>query len=146
MTGNQRRQRTLVNEVRSVQERVEGFEAHNPYLNFRYRDPETNFNRRSVKGVVARVIKLKDRSTSMALETAAGGRVKIKNIYVKSKLYMFTLGYFCYSFTMSLWTMIKRARSYCSEETSKIEQHLYLSTRFRPAKSAPTSSNLHRTW
>lgn len=75
MTGNQQRQRVLLNEVRSVRERVESFEAQNPYLNFRYRDPETNFNRKSVKGVVARQIKLKDRGNSTAIETAAGGKV-----------------------------------------------------------------------
>lgn len=81
MTQNQQRQRILLNEVRSVRERVESFEAQNPYLNFRYRDPETNFNRRSVKGIVARQIKLKDRANSTAIETAAGGKVSYLNAY-----------------------------------------------------------------
>lgn len=37
-------------------------------VDFTYRDPEKNFDRSKVKGVVARLIKVKDCSTMTALE------------------------------------------------------------------------------
>lgn len=65
----------LLNEIRTLQEKVERFRANYSHTNFQYRDPETNFNRRSVHGVVCRLFKLKDNTAATALETAAGGRV-----------------------------------------------------------------------
>ncbi|KAF8664917.1 hypothetical protein HU200_054234 [Digitaria exilis] len=44
-------------------------------VHFNYRDPERNFDRSKVKGVVARLIRIKDSSTATALEVAAGGRL-----------------------------------------------------------------------
>ncbi|XP_066310411.1 structural maintenance of chromosomes protein 2-1-like [Miscanthus floridulus] len=44
-------------------------------VHFSYRDPERNFDRSKVKGVVARLIRIKDSSTATALEVAAGGRL-----------------------------------------------------------------------
>ncbi|KAF5270320.1 hypothetical protein FQR65_LT05508 [Abscondita terminalis] len=76
----QRRRQELRNEIRTLQEKVDRFQGHNQYTNFQYRDPETNFNRRSVHGVVCRLIKLKDRETGIAMETAAGG--KLYNVVV----------------------------------------------------------------
>lgn len=44
-------------------------------LNFQYRDPEPNFQRSRVKGVIARLIQVKDMATATALEVAAGGKM-----------------------------------------------------------------------
>ncbi|CAH1965904.1 unnamed protein product [Acanthoscelides obtectus] len=69
------KRRTLNNELRNQRERVDNFYARRPYMNFQYTDPEPNFNRKSVKGVVARLINVVDKNASLALETAAGGRL-----------------------------------------------------------------------
>lgn len=50
---------------------------------FNYRDPITNFDRSTVKGVVARLITVKDKSTMTALEVAAGG--KLFNVVVDTE-------------------------------------------------------------
>lgn len=50
------------------------------YLQFKYSDPKPNFDRRKVKGVVAKLIRLKDNKFATALEIAAGG--KIANVIV----------------------------------------------------------------
>ncbi|RCV28634.1 hypothetical protein SETIT_5G419000v2 [Setaria italica] len=44
-------------------------------LHFSYRDPERDFDRSKVKGVVARLIRIKDSSAATALEVTAGGRL-----------------------------------------------------------------------
>ncbi|KAL3287448.1 hypothetical protein HHI36_001919 [Cryptolaemus montrouzieri] len=75
MNELQSRSRGLNNEIHQIKERVDNFEAHRPYTSCRYRDPETNFNRKSVHGVVCRLIEIPDSSTCRALETAAGGRL-----------------------------------------------------------------------
>lgn len=75
MRDLQERKRSVIRENRGLKERIENFEAHKPYTQFGYRDPETNFDRRKVFGVICRLLKLKNRETAVALETAAGGRV-----------------------------------------------------------------------
>ncbi|CAN0891551.1 Structural maintenance of chromosomes protein 2-1 [Linum grandiflorum] len=52
-------------------------------VQFSYRDPAKNFDRNKVKGVVAKLIKVKDRSTMTALEVTAGG--KLFNVVVDSE-------------------------------------------------------------
>ncbi|KAK8961144.1 Structural maintenance of chromosomes protein 2-1 [Platanthera guangdongensis] len=52
-------------------------------VQFNYRDPITNFDRSTVKGVVARLITVKDKSTMTALEVAAGG--KLFNVVVDTE-------------------------------------------------------------
>ncbi|KAK3001356.1 hypothetical protein RJ639_021135 [Escallonia herrerae] len=52
-------------------------------VDFTYRDPVKNFDRSRVKGVVAKLIKVKDSSTMTALEVAAGG--KLFNIVVDTE-------------------------------------------------------------
>ncbi|XP_020113551.1 structural maintenance of chromosomes protein 2-1-like isoform X1 [Ananas comosus] len=52
-------------------------------VHFTYRDPVKNFDRSKVKGVVARLIKVKDSSTATALEVAAGG--KLYNVVVDTE-------------------------------------------------------------
>ena len=44
-------------------------------LNFEYKDPHKNFDRSRVKGLVAKLVQVKDPSHSTALEVAAGGRL-----------------------------------------------------------------------
>jgi hypothetical protein len=44
-------------------------------LNFQYRDPEHNFKRSAVKGVVCKLFKLKEKCAATALEIAGGGKV-----------------------------------------------------------------------
>lgn len=62
-------------EIHRIRERLDNFEAHRPYSQFKYRDPETNFNRNRVNGVVCRLIQVTDPKACTALETAAGGRL-----------------------------------------------------------------------
>lgn len=63
-------------EIHRIRERIDNFEAHRPYSSFKYRDPETNFNRNRVFGGVCRLIQVNDNTVCTALETAAGGRVR----------------------------------------------------------------------
>lgn len=46
------------------------------YLQFKYTDPKPNFDRKRVKGVVAKLFKLKDNKYATAIEVAAGAKVK----------------------------------------------------------------------
>lgn len=46
-----------------------------PQFNFDYKDPEPNFDRSRVKGLVCNLFKVKDARFATALETAAGGKV-----------------------------------------------------------------------
>ncbi len=46
-----------------------------PQLNFEYQDPQHNFDRSRVKGLVCNLFKIKDPKFATALEVAAGGRV-----------------------------------------------------------------------
>ncbi|KAF3508686.1 hypothetical protein F2Q69_00007803 [Brassica cretica] len=52
-------------------------------VQFTYRDPVKNFDRSKVKGVVAKLIKVNDRSSMIALEVTAGG--KLFNIVVDTE-------------------------------------------------------------
>lgn len=75
--------RTLSKEVTKLQERLETLEARFPELQFEYRDPEKNFDRRKVSGLVCKLIKVKDVKTATALEVAAGG--KLYNVVVDTE-------------------------------------------------------------
>ena len=44
-------------------------------VDFQYRDPERNFDRSRVKGVVARLVRVADPAAATALEVAAGGKL-----------------------------------------------------------------------
>lgn len=55
--------------------------ARYPQLCFNYKDPERNFDHSSVKGLVCKLIKLRDASTATALEVTAGGKVKRKYLH-----------------------------------------------------------------
>ncbi|XP_022781443.1 structural maintenance of chromosomes protein 2-like [Stylophora pistillata] len=65
-------------EVSALRTKVETLEAKFPNLQFEYRDPETGFDRRQVKGLVAQLIQVKDVSTATGLEVSAGGKVRFE--------------------------------------------------------------------
>ncbi|XP_019093594.1 PREDICTED: structural maintenance of chromosomes protein 2-1-like [Camelina sativa] len=69
--------------VQRLEDKVRGLSAQLANVQFTYRDPERNFDRSKVKGVVAKLIKVKDRSSMTALEVTAGG--KLYNVVVDSE-------------------------------------------------------------
>lgn len=44
-------------------------------MDFQYKDPERGFDRAAVKGVVAKLVRVKDPTTATGLEVAAGGKL-----------------------------------------------------------------------
>lgn len=46
-----------------------------PQLCFNYKEPERNFDHSTVKGLVAKLVGLRDSKTATALEVVAGGKV-----------------------------------------------------------------------
>ncbi|XP_050294064.1 structural maintenance of chromosomes protein 2 [Anthonomus grandis grandis] len=80
MSELQNMRRTIQQATRSMRDRVDNFEASKPYTSFKYRDPEPNFNKSGVKGVVCKLFKCKDTTYATALETAAGA--KLYNVVV----------------------------------------------------------------
>lgn len=52
-----------------------------PQLQFDYKDPEKNFDRSKVHGLVCKLIKIKDVKMATALEVSAGGKVRVKNCH-----------------------------------------------------------------
>ena len=54
--------------VQNLKDRVRKLSGELANVHFSYRDPERNFDRSKVKGVVARLIRIKDSSAATALE------------------------------------------------------------------------------
>jgi hypothetical protein len=54
--------------VQKLNDKVRALTGELGNVHFNYRDPVKNFDRSKVKGVVARLIKIKDSSTATALE------------------------------------------------------------------------------
>lgn len=54
--------------VQKLKDETRDLSAQLANVQFMYRDPERNFDRSKVKGVVAKLIKVKDSSTMTALE------------------------------------------------------------------------------
>ncbi|KAG5562415.1 hypothetical protein RHGRI_005224 [Rhododendron griersonianum] len=69
--------------VQKFKDEIQILSAQLASVDFTYRDPVKNFDRSKVKGVVAKLIKVKDSSTLTALEVAAGG--KMFNVVVDTK-------------------------------------------------------------
>nr|TKR86006.1 hypothetical protein D5086_0000242860 [Populus alba] len=69
--------------VQKLKDEIRELSAQLSNLQFTYRDPVRNFDRSKVKGVVAKLIKVKDRSTMTALEVTAGG--KLFNVVVDTE-------------------------------------------------------------
>ena len=53
-----------------------------PQLRFDYTDPEKNFDRRRVHGLVCKLVQVKDTANATALEVTAGGKVSPHNLEV----------------------------------------------------------------
>lgn len=69
------RRRQLSRDISRLKETEEALLARFPNLRFAYRDPEKNWNRNCVKGLVASLISVKDSSATTALELVAGDRL-----------------------------------------------------------------------
>lgn len=71
----QAEKKRLVKEVEHLAEKIDVALSKFPNLTFDYVDPEKNFNRQKVHGLVCKLIKIKDPATATALEITAGGRL-----------------------------------------------------------------------
>ncbi|KAE9617320.1 hypothetical protein Lal_00034727 [Lupinus albus] len=69
--------------VQKWKDEIRNVSAYLANVEFTYRDPVKNFDRSKVKGVVAKLIKVKDPSTMTALEVTAGG--KLFNVVVDTE-------------------------------------------------------------
>ncbi|KAG7014830.1 Structural maintenance of chromosomes protein 2-1 [Cucurbita argyrosperma subsp. argyrosperma] len=69
--------------VQKLKDEIRNLSAQLASVEFKYRDPVKNFDRSKVKGVVAKLIKVKDSSAMTALEVTAGG--KMFNIVVDNE-------------------------------------------------------------
>ncbi|XP_016170728.1 structural maintenance of chromosomes protein 2-1 [Arachis ipaensis] len=79
-------QRDRASEMDCVQkwkDEIRNISAYLSNVEFTYCDPVKNFDRSKVKGVVAKLIKVKDKSTMTALEVTAGG--KLFNVVVDTE-------------------------------------------------------------
>jgi len=81
LDGESRELRQQVGGLRNQVERVFG---RYPNLNFEYRDPERGFDRRKVRGVAARLFKIREPSFCMSLESVAGG--KLYNVVIDTDM------------------------------------------------------------
>lgn len=70
----------LIAEIKPLREQLDQFESRYPRTRFQYQKPEPNFNAKSVKGLVCKLINVKDKKAAYALEVAAGGKVTFSSI------------------------------------------------------------------
>ncbi|XP_073977324.1 structural maintenance of chromosomes 2 isoform X3 [Rhodnius prolixus] len=85
----QEQARLLSQQVRKCSDDVNNFEYRYPQLQFHYKDPEPNFDRSKVRGLLCKLLTVKDKRFARALETAAGGKlfnVVTENEHTSSKL------------------------------------------------------------
>ncbi|KAK1284389.1 Structural maintenance of chromosomes protein 2-2 [Acorus calamus] len=83
MEALQKDRTTELEVVQKLKDEVRMLSAQLANVEFNYRDPVKSFDRAKVKGVVAKLIKVKDRSNAIALEVAAGG--KLYNVVVDTE-------------------------------------------------------------
>ncbi|XAR71817.1 hypothetical protein NMG60_11018249 [Bertholletia excelsa] len=83
MEALQKDRATELEIVQKLKDEIRILSAQLSNVDFTYRDPVRNFDRSRVKGVVAKLIKVKDGSTMTALEVAAGG--KLFNVVVDTE-------------------------------------------------------------
>ncbi|XP_014278362.1 structural maintenance of chromosomes protein 2 isoform X2 [Halyomorpha halys] len=85
----QEQYRTVSNEYRQCSESFNNYALSCSRLNFQYRDPEPNFDRNKVKGLLCKLFSVKHEQYARALEQAAGGRlynVVVENEHISAKL------------------------------------------------------------
>lgn len=73
----QSQRKQLISSIREFSDKNEMLQSQLRRCIFNYRDPEPNFDRRKVKGLVCRLFNVKDPTYCMALETVGGGKVPI---------------------------------------------------------------------
>ena len=61
--------------LRKMQDEVDKLSSQLMAINFEFQDPERNFDRRRVKGTVAKLVHVEDAAATTALEVAAGGKL-----------------------------------------------------------------------
>nr|XP_043627051.1 structural maintenance of chromosomes protein 2-1-like [Erigeron canadensis] len=83
MEGLQKDRELELKFVDKIKEDIRNISSCLGNIEFSYRDPVKNFDRSKVKGVVAKLIRVKDSSTMTALEVCAGG--KLYNIVVDNE-------------------------------------------------------------
>lgn len=74
----------LKQQVIRLKAKTDAVESKDARLTFRYHDPEPNFNRKSVHGLVCKLIDVKDPKHAVAIEKTAGGR--LFNVVVDTNL------------------------------------------------------------
>ena len=77
-------QEVIAREVQQLKERIDYFETSRPFVKFGYTDPEPNFNRNHVRGLVCKLIKIRNEEQFTAIETAAGA--KLYNVVVDNEV------------------------------------------------------------
>lgn len=128
-----------------------------PQLQFDYKDPEKNFDRSKVHGLVCKLIKIKDVKMATALEVSAGGKVRVKNCHwdVHSLSLSVCLAVYrviykiCFVFdscTMWLWTQRWQGRNWSRRESWGDGTPSSPSIRSQPAVSPRTLYGEPRTW
>ncbi|XP_062153758.1 structural maintenance of chromosomes protein 2-1 [Alnus glutinosa] len=83
MEALQKDRASELEQVQKLKDEIRNLSAQLANVEFTYRDPQKNFDRSKVKGVIAKLIKVKDSSTMTALEVTAGG--KMFNVVVDSE-------------------------------------------------------------
>ncbi|KAL3834639.1 hypothetical protein ACJIZ3_009375 [Penstemon smallii] len=83
MEALQKDRSTELEMVQKCKDEVRDISSQLANVDFSYNNPEKNFDRSRVKGVVAKLIKVKDSSAVVALEVAAGG--KLFNVVVDTE-------------------------------------------------------------
>lgn len=83
MEALQKDRASELEQVQNLKDEIRNISAQLASVEFTYRDPMKNFDRSKVKGVIAKLLKVKDGSTMTALEVTAGG--KLFNVVVDTE-------------------------------------------------------------
>ncbi|KAK2575757.1 hypothetical protein KPH14_003647 [Odynerus spinipes] len=73
----------LKSEIRSLEEKIDELEIQYSQLRFNYEIPDSCFDKNSIKGMVCKLLTIKNKETAYALEVAAGG--KLYNVIVDTE-------------------------------------------------------------
>ncbi|XP_067137577.1 structural maintenance of chromosomes protein 2 [Centruroides vittatus] len=74
----------LIKDIDNLRQKIDLKEARFPNLTFEYQDPEKNFDRRKVLGLVCQLFQVKDPKTATALEVTASSR--LYNVVVDTEI------------------------------------------------------------
>lgn len=84
--------KNLKYESKALDSKVEQMSRRYPFLDFKYTDPDRNFDRSLVKGVAANLMTVKDPKYYVALDTAGGGKVQNLGL-ILAKFTLFVMQY-----------------------------------------------------